>query len=94
MATDNGHLVTRLLGRLKVNHGDGVIEFEIRNPTEIRRRGARRLLRITGLGDIPRLQDGVTIDIDALFAGNVVVRYEKTDEDISEVLADRRDNRT
>lgn len=59
-----GNLITRLLGRLEVIHGKGVIEFRLRSPIEIEKRGVRTVLRIEGLGDIPRLEDGMTILID------------------------------
>jgi len=59
-----GKLVTRLLGRLVVYHGDGIVEFEIRNESEIEKRGMKVILRIDGLGDIPRLFDGNVIQID------------------------------
>jgi len=59
-----GNLVTRILGRLIVHHGAGVVEFEIRNESEIEKRGMSVVLRIDGLGDIPRLFDGNVIQID------------------------------
>jgi len=59
-----GKLVTRLLGRLIVYHGDGIVEFEIRNESEIEKRGMNIVLRIDGLNDIPRLFDGNVIQID------------------------------
>jgi hypothetical protein len=59
-----GNLVTRILGRLIVHHGAGIVEFEIRNESEIQKRGMNIILRIDGLGDIPRLFDGNVIQID------------------------------
>ena len=59
-----GKLVTRLLGRLIVYHGDGIVEFEIRSESEIEKRGMKVVLRIDGLGDIPRLFDGNVIQVD------------------------------
>lgn len=76
-------LVTRFLGRLKVNHGAGHIEFELRSPAEIEKRGARILLHIDGLGDIPRFEDGMVIHIKAS-------DFEFVKEEDGEVSDDRR----
>lgn len=74
--TDNkGQLVTRLLGRLKILHGSGVVEFEIRNPKEIEKRGARIIFKAEGLGEIPFLAEGTVIRID-----NGEVEFVKVDE--------------
>lgn len=86
-----GQLVTRLLGRLKILHRSGTIEFEIRNPDEIRKRGVRTILTIKGLGEIPYITDGISINIDALYQGNIDTSFRKTDEDITEILTDRRE---
>lgn len=91
MSEHKGQLVTRLLGRLKILHGSGTIEFEIRNPDEIRKRGVKTILRIEGLGEIPYIADGMSINIDALYQGNINASFRKTDEDISEILTDRRE---
>ena len=87
---NDGTAVTRLLGRLKILHSQGVIEFELRSPHAIGKLGARRILRIEGLGYIPQLEDGTTINIDYQPFGNAIVKFEKTDENIEEILADRR----
>lgn len=63
--SDTGQLVTRLLGRMKILHRDGVIEFEIRNPREVTKRGTNLILKIEGLGKIPFLDGGRTIQVDA-----------------------------
>lgn len=86
-----GQLVTRLLGRLKILHRSGTIEFEIRNPDEIRKRGVRTILRIKGLGEIPYITDGISINIDTIYQGNIDKSFRKTDENITEILADRRE---
>lgn len=58
-----GRLVTRLLGRLEIFHGDGVIEFRLRSDDEIRKRGVRTVLRIEGLPDVPRIEKGKSVVI-------------------------------
>ena len=77
MTENKGQLVTRLLGRLKVLHGSGVIEFEIRNPKEIEKRGARIIFRVEGLGEIPFLSEGTTIQVDA---NEGAARFVKSEE--------------
>lgn len=59
-----GKLITRLLGRLEIFHGDGVIEFRLRSPEQIRKRKVTTVLRITGLDAIPRIEDGYSVNID------------------------------
>lgn len=84
-----GSAVTRLLGRLKVVHRDGLVEFELRSPAEMKKRGAKVLLHIENLGEIPLLEDGTVIVITAVQA-----RFERTNEATEDVPVDRRGNRS
>jgi hypothetical protein len=59
-----GKLVTRLLGRLEIMHGDGVIEFRLRSDNEIDKRKVVTVLRVEGLGDVPRIEDGTAVHVD------------------------------
>lgn len=74
---NNGTAVTRMLGRLKVLHKHGVVEFELRSATEMKKRGAKVMLHIENLGEIPMLEDGTVIVITAVQA-----RFERTNEDV------------
>lgn len=80
----NGRLTTRLLGRLEVYHGDGIIEFRLRSESEIRKRGVRTILRIEGMPEIPRIEHGKMITVDLLSHKNnlpcVFVGEEPKDE--------------
>lgn len=77
-----GFLITKLLGRLKVSHGDGSIEFELRNPKEIEKRGAKVLVKIEGLGTIPRFEDGMVIRLNLDQGSNVRFTTEEEDAQI------------
>jgi len=73
--TGKGKLVTRLLGRLEIFHGDGVVEFRLRSEGEINKRKVRTVVRIEGLGDIPRIENGMHIVVKSLAA-----QFERNDE--------------
>ena len=49
-----GNLINNINGALKIQHGRGTIEFNVRNPDKIRNLGARTILIIEGLGEIPK----------------------------------------
>ena len=66
----NGRLTTRLNGRLEIYHGDGIIEFRLRSPDAIRKRGVTTVLRIEGMPEIPRIEEGKMISVD-LMAGKI-----------------------
>lgn len=83
----NGGLVTRLLGRLEVFHGDGVVEFRLRSESEIEKRGAVVIMRIEGLPDIPRLEDGMSILVMAKSDG---VTFTKESYEVSPTGRERR----
>ncbi len=96
-----GKLVTRLLGRCEIFHGNGIVEFRMRSEDDIAKRGMKTVLRITGLPDIPRLENGVGIcldltDLTDLLEGSNVLQFKKNEEfkKDGEVPAYRPERRT
>jgi hypothetical protein len=75
------NLVTRLLGRLVINHGYGHIEFELRNPREIEKRGTKTIIRIVNTGDLPFLSDGRSFEFDCVTGKFSVVESEQDNKE-------------